>query len=464
MGHLCLGVDKYGERVRIAVDCHGVMHTYEGQLEGGGVVAASVVARDAAATNKDYVVGPHGARTNQRSQEGGLNVVEATASDTTTNKDYMVVSTDGTLLSYGIDLGAMVGLQGVPSRFGAAPVDSVSIGTLHMLALLRDGRVFSSGSNHSGCTGNGFPEPNNHTWYYAELTQVADETLCQIRATCVAAGEHTSFVLRADGLVYAFGQNTKGLLGLGDTVNRYWPTQQAAIPGASSPVTICASTHTLLVTRDGGMWTWGRNDDGELGLGDCTPRTSPARVPVEAICSALSAFSNTMVLTMSGRVLGCGRHYPGGRVMGCGWPDLPTGVFEPVAGAPVLAVLSLSCAGGGVIDVDGGVWSWNHAWTWLGCGKSDWTYSHGTPQLLIPGIQRYESVVPAPLALAFAMGAHLRLGEASALGAFSDDLVRRTINACVDWAPAAGESERAARSRGAPVLASLARYAQGVCV
>jgi len=406
MGELCLGAE-YGEKTPTALDCHGVLHTCHGPLAGGaGVVATMVV-----------------------------------ASGDATPGDFLLVTTDGTLHSYSVYLRGMVGLCRVPSGFGEAPVDSVSVGASHLLVLLRDGRVFSSGSNSAGCTGHGYDADR---WYHAELTHVADEMMCEAPATCVAAGKYTSFVLRADDRVYAFGRNNRGQLGLGDTINRYWPTWQAALPGAASPVTICASTHALIVTRDGGMWTWGENDDGELGLGDTTPRATPARVPVEAICSALASFSNTLVLTMSGQVLGCGRHY--------------RGVFEPVAGAPTSAVLALHCEGGGAIDVDGGVWRWNHE------ELGDGTYAHSAPQLLFPGLERYGDVMQAPLVLAVAMGAHPRLGEASALCALSDDLVRRVLGACVDWAPAGGESERAARSRGAPVLASLALYSEGVGV
>jgi len=399
MGDLCLGADDITGN-RTVLDRYGVLHTCHGPLAGGIIASMVVASRDS------------------------------------TSGDYMLVTTDGILYSYHIECGFVVGLRHVPSGFGAAPVDSVSTGALHMLVLLRDGRVLSSGSNYAGATGHGF---NINRWSYDELKHVADKMLCEVPATCVAAGEYNSFILRADGRVYAFGFNEDADLGLGDTRNRFLPTQQAALSGASSPVTIGASTHALIVTRDGGMWTWGKNVDGELGLGDTTPRATPTRVPVEAICSALSTFSNTLVLTMSGHVLGCGRHYAGG-------------VLTPVAGAPQSAVLALHRAGGGVIDVDGGIWSWEHQ------ALYNKTHVHSVPRMLFSGIDRFGGAVQTPLVLAFAMGMHARLGESSALHALSGDLARRVLGMCVDWAPAGGESERAARSRGAPVLASLAQY------
>ena len=37
--------------------------------------------------------------------------------------------------------------------------------------------------------------------------------------------------------------------------------------------------HPLALKSDGGVWAWGDNADGELGLGDTTPRTLPVAVP-----------------------------------------------------------------------------------------------------------------------------------------------------------------------------------------
>ena len=108
--------------------------------------------------------------------------------------------------------------------------------------------------------------------------------------TAVSAGYNHSLGVRSDGTLWAWGYNAYGQLGLGDTTDRWSPTQ---VGSAANWVAVSAGyRHSLGVRSDGTLWAWGRNthitaktdanpeitSHGQLGLGDTTDRWSPSPV------------------------------------------------------------------------------------------------------------------------------------------------------------------------------------------
>ncbi|GAB5371554.1 hypothetical protein AAMO2058_001589900 [Amorphochlora amoebiformis] len=82
---------------------------------------------------------------------------------------------------------------------------------------------------------------------------------------CVA--NHT-FALTEKG-IFAWGRNENGELGLGDQVNRYNPTLVTKISNLSDPIVggACGDKHTLLYSKLGILYTCGDNEFGQLGNG-----------------------------------------------------------------------------------------------------------------------------------------------------------------------------------------------------
>lgn len=72
-----------------------------------------------------------------------------------------------------------------------------------------------------------------------------------------------------DGLaVFTWGRGEDGQLGLGDTSDQDEPTYVDALRGVGVRQIACGSGHTVVLTTDGEVYTWGRGDDGRLGHGD----------------------------------------------------------------------------------------------------------------------------------------------------------------------------------------------------
>ena len=72
-----------------------------------------------------------------------------------------------------------------------------------------------------------------------------------------------------------------GRLGHGDIVDVFLPKPIPALSGIGVTRLACGDTHTLAMTADGRLFSFGRNENGQLGLG--TDRDSLVPVPVEAL-------------------------------------------------------------------------------------------------------------------------------------------------------------------------------------
>lgn len=86
----------------------------------------------------------------------------------------------------------------------------------------------------------------------------------------------TVMAFDTSGSLYAWGDNTNGQLGVGDTVNRSSPV--AVLGGLSFKKVKLFRSSAFGITESGDLYAWGANANGQLGLGDTTPRSSPVAV------------------------------------------------------------------------------------------------------------------------------------------------------------------------------------------
>mmetsp|Transcript_18551 Transcript_18551/g.43383 ORF Transcript_18551/g.43383 Transcript_18551/m.43383 type:complete len:740 (+) Transcript_18551:274-2493(+) len=68
--------------------------------------------------------------------------------------------------------------------------------------------------------------------------------------------------------VYSWGRGEDGQLGIGDTSDQDTPTYVDSLRGVGVKQIACGSGHTVVLTGEGEVYTWGRGDDGRLGHGD----------------------------------------------------------------------------------------------------------------------------------------------------------------------------------------------------
>ncbi|MBN2440032.1 MAG: Ig-like domain-containing protein [Spirochaetales bacterium] len=164
-------------------------------------------------------------------------------------------------------------------------------------AILDNGSVWGWGANNRGQLGDGTTVSSS--------TPVLLPVLSNIKKI-VGGTEYNNYALTNDGLVFAWGDNSDGFLGLGNKINSYMPTQ---IPQLTTIQDISAGeTHVLALDSNGVIWAWGANESGEIGNGTTNEYLSPIQLtglPVMTQISAGDEFS--LALDNNGNVWGWGR-------------------------------------------------------------------------------------------------------------------------------------------------------------
>ena len=92
-----------------------------------------------------------------------------------------------------------------------------------------------------------------------------------IVAVCGGPSAAHCAAIAEDGRAFVWGRNESGQLGLGDRDNRQVPTELVAksLPeGVRFVDGACGKSHTVLITSDGDAYAFGSNKHGQLGVGN----------------------------------------------------------------------------------------------------------------------------------------------------------------------------------------------------
>jgi alpha-tubulin suppressor-like RCC1 family protein len=196
----------------------------------------------------------------------------------------MAIAQNGTLWSWGLNSLGQLGLgdnidRNIPTQVGTdTNWQSVSTKGGHTLAIQYDGTLWSWGRNFYGQLGLG-DNTNRNT-----PTQIGMNS----NWLSVKGGGNCSLALQSDGTLWSWGLNSLGQLGLGDNANRDVPTQVGSATNWQS-IEEGPYKSTFAIQTNGTLWAWGRNGNGELGLGDILNRSLPAQVGLASNWESISA-------------------------------------------------------------------------------------------------------------------------------------------------------------------------------
>lgn len=170
-----------------------------------------------------------------------------------------------------------------------------------------ENKVYAVGSNGYGQLGLG-TEVN--TYNPISIDFLEDKNI-----TNIVGGNGHAFAISEDGDVYAFGYNVYGQLGLGDKEDRYVPVKHPILSSFSSKEIKSGYMHNLLLS-DGKLYSWGNNEYGQLGLGDCENRYTPTEIKFFTendieIKNFYTGFEYNFVTTTDNEVYAWGYNYYG---------------------------------------------------------------------------------------------------------------------------------------------------------
>ena len=254
----------------------------------------------------------------------------------------------------------------LPSTLGAERAVSVSAGDAHSLALTADGNVWSWGRGGWGQLG--------HADGQSQLLPKKIEALAGQRVIAVSAGRAHSLALTAGGAVWSWGDGYHGQLGHGDEQHQLLPKKVEAFADRRVVAVSAGSAvyaDSLAITADGNVWSWGSVMSGKLGHGDQRNQLLPKNIEALAgrrVVAVSAGFAHSLALTADGAVCSWGRGGNGKLGHGDTQNQLLPKKVEVFAGRRVVAVsagLRHSLAN----TADGSVWSWgNGAYGKLGHG------------------------------------------------------------------------------------------------
>ncbi|XP_053459750.1 E3 ISG15--protein ligase HERC5 isoform X2 [Nycticebus coucang] len=134
----------------------------------------------------------------------------------------------------------------------------ITCGDYHSLALSKGGELFAWGQNLHGQLGLG-------TVFLSTPTPQRVETLAGVPLVQISAGEAHSMALSMSGNIYSWGKNEFGQLGLGHTMGEASPSLIEALADQRVEFLTCGGSHTALLTEDGLVFTFGAGNYGQLG-------------------------------------------------------------------------------------------------------------------------------------------------------------------------------------------------------
>ena len=189
------------------------------------------------------------------------------------------IKTDGTLWTWGYNQWGTLGNNTTVNT--SSPVTTIAGGTNwqkiscgsnnYTLAIKTDGTLWTCGYNTKGALGD-----NTTVHKSSPVTTVAGGTNWKQ----VSGGNNHATAIKTDGTLWMWGDNSSGQLGDNTTVAKSSPVTTAGgkggVSGTADWKQVAGGTgHTAAVKTDGTLWTWGLNDNGQLGDNTTLAKSSP---------------------------------------------------------------------------------------------------------------------------------------------------------------------------------------------
>ena len=194
----------------------------------------------------------------------------------------LALKNDGTVWSWGGNSGGQLGDgtntdRPAPTQIpGLNNVIAIAAGSHHSIALRSDGSIWTWGSNIYGELGNGTHDQKSDPIQILTLTDVRG----------IGAGTAHTLAIKSDGTAWAWGLNNYGQLGTNSTGSYTVPVP---VQGISNVVSIRGGIEYSSIAHkaDGTVWAWGNNHLANLGDGTTTTRLLPVQVsgPTDSVAA-----------------------------------------------------------------------------------------------------------------------------------------------------------------------------------
>jgi alpha-tubulin suppressor-like RCC1 family protein len=221
-------------------------------------------------------------------------------------------------------------------------------GNSQSIAIDKNGQAWGWGFNGSGQTGDGSATDR--------LTPVSvagqKKTFCKI-----ASGNGVTLSIDNYGRLWAWGFNGNAQIGDGSTIPKRTPTR------VCNTRTFCevtgANTHVLAIEKNGQVWAWGTNTSGQLANNYIASVLTPVSVAgaVKTFCQINAQVTHSVALDKNGKIWTWGRNDSGQLGIGStiDYVNTPMSLYGNKTFCKINNKLGTHSA---AIDYQGKVWSW----------------------------------------------------------------------------------------------------------
>ena len=188
--------------------------------------------------------------------------------------------------------------QLVPERIGSGTTwRDISAGSDHTCGTQTDDTAWCWGDNDHGQLGDGTtvrrltptPVDDLDAWRTASTGAVSNQFSCGIKTS---------------GSAWCWGLNHQGVLGDGSVRQKVRPVRVQG-GGTWAQLASGAQHNCAIQSHPGSLWCWGRNQDGQLGIGSTEPSRTPVRVGFGKWLSVAAGGAHSCAIDSYDRSLWC---------------------------------------------------------------------------------------------------------------------------------------------------------------
>lgn len=194
-----------------------------------------------------------------------------------------------------------------PEALSSTKVAQVACGSQHVVALSEAGQVYAWGKNSRGQLGVG-------QWELCTNQPQHLRSMSLIPLVQIAAGGEQSFALSLSGGVFGWGRNDCGQLGLGHRTDQHVPTTIDCLIMKKTVHISCGRDHTVILTKDGVVFTFGSGQYGQLGHNSLNDELRPRLVAElwrATVTKIACGWYHTLVMTDRNKLYSFGRNTHG---------------------------------------------------------------------------------------------------------------------------------------------------------
>jgi RHS repeat-associated protein len=208
---------------------------------------------------------------------------------------------NGDLGNTGLSGGPVYNIYPVQNLTG---VTAIAAGGTSSYALKSDGTVWAWGDDSRGQLGNGHADASTYN-VPAQVTGLSG-------VIAISANRFCGYALKSDGTVWAWGGGYLGALGNGTTTDSYTPVQVSGLTNVTALAPTVSANYELAVRSDGTLWGWGDNTNGMLGTGNTTGSSVPVQTKnLTGVVSAAAGSNSANALKSDGTVWSWGQNNKG---------------------------------------------------------------------------------------------------------------------------------------------------------